>query len=76
MIHINTKNGEVNMTLTEFARWACLIEAYLFINNKAEELGVDTTNMIDHLPIKEYIQERYHAMLSDVRYEYDLGLLE
>lgn len=76
MIKINTKKGVVDMTLTEFARWACLVEAYLFIDKKADELGVNPINMLKPLAIERYIDERYHAMLSDVRYEYDLGILE
>jgi hypothetical protein len=75
MIRIETKKGDVEMTLTEFARWACLVEAYLFIENKAQELGINPINMIKPLAIEKYINERYHAMLSDVQYEYDLGIL-
>jgi hypothetical protein len=75
MIRIETKKGDVGMTLTEFARWACLVEAYLFIENKAQELGINPINMIKPLAIEKYINERYHAMLSDVQYEYDLGIL-
>jgi hypothetical protein len=75
MIRIETKKGDVGMTLTEFARWACLVEAYLFIENKAQELGINPINMIKPLAIEKYINERYHAMLSDVQYEHDLGIL-
>lgn len=76
MIKIETKKGNVEMTLTEFARWACLAEAFIFIEKKAEELNINPMNMIKPLAIEKYIDERYHAMLSDVRYEYDLGLLK
>jgi hypothetical protein len=64
------------MTLTEFARWACLAEAFIFIENKAEELNINPINMIKPLAFEKYINERYHAMLSDVQYEYDLGILK
>jgi hypothetical protein len=75
MIKIETKKGDVKMTLTEFARWACLVEAYLFIDDKATEFGIDPINMIKPLAIEKYISERYHAMLSDVQYEHDLGII-
>lgn len=73
MITIETKNGGVNMSLTEFARWACLIEAYDFINDKAKELGINPSSMIKPLAIERYIDERYHAMLHDIQIEYNLG---
>ena len=76
MIKIETKKGKVEMTLTEFARWACLAEAFIFIENKSEELNIDSINMIKPLAFEKYINERYHAMLSDVQYEYDLGILK
>lgn len=73
MIEINTKGGVVNMTLTEFARWACLMEAYHFIQQRAEELGVNAISMIKPLAIERYILDRYPAMLHDVRIEHQMG---
>lgn len=76
MIQVDTKKGGVNMTLTEFARWACLLEAYHFINLKADELGICPLNLIKPLAIEKYIDERYYAMLSDIQYEYNLGTFD
>lgn len=73
MITIDTKQGKIDMTLTEFARWACLIEAYYFINERAEELEINPIDMIKPLAIEKYIDERFHAMLYDVQMEYNLG---
>jgi hypothetical protein len=73
MIKIETKKGVSNMTLTEFARWACLVEAFHFIQQKAEELGVNPINMIKPLAIEAYIKERYNAMLWDTQIEHQLG---
>lgn len=61
------------MTLTEFARWACLVEAFHFIQQKAEELGVNSIDMIKPLAIEKYIEERFEAMLWDSRIEHQLG---
>ena len=73
MIKIETKKGVFNMTLTEFARWACLVEAFHFIQQKAEELEVNPINMIKPLAIEAYIKERYNAMLWDTQIEHQLG---
>jgi hypothetical protein len=73
MINIDTKKGVVCMTLTEFARWACLVEAFHFIQQKAEELEVNPINMIKPLAIEKYIEERFEAMLWDSRIEHQLG---
>ena len=73
MITIDTKKGKVEMTLTEFARWACLMEAYHFINERAEELEVNPIDMLKPLAIEKYIDERYHAMLYDVQLEHEMG---
>jgi hypothetical protein len=73
MITLDTKKGKVEMTLTEFTRWACLMEAYHFINERAEELEVNPIDMLKPLAIEKYIDERYHAMLYDVRLEHEMG---
>lgn len=75
MIVIDSKMGKVRMSLTEFARWACLIEAFTFINDKAVELGINPVCMVKPLAIDTYINERYHAMLHDVKVEYSMGNL-
>ena len=61
------------MTLTEFARWACLVEAFHFIQQRAEELEINAINMIKPLAIEKYIEERFEAMLWDSRIEHQLG---
>ena len=38
MIKIETKKGKVEMTLTEFARWACLAEAFMFLKGPTDML--------------------------------------
>jgi len=73
MINIDTKKGAVCMTLIEFARWACLVEAFHFIQQRAEELEVNPINMIKPLAIEKYIEERFEAMLWDSRIEHQLG---
>lgn len=73
MIKIDTKQGMVDMTLNEFARWACLIEAYDFIEKKSEELDINPINLIKPLAIERYISERFDAMRYDIEVEYNMG---
>lgn len=75
MITIKTKKEDVNMTITEFARWACLVEAFLFIQQKADELEIKVVDMIKPAAIEKYIDERFHAMVYDVNVEHQKGLL-
>jgi hypothetical protein len=75
MIEIITKNGTVEMSLEEFSRWMCLLEAFHFIEKKAVELSVNYMDMIKPLAIEKYIEERYHSMLHDVTIDYSLGAI-
>jgi len=69
-ITIHRKQGIVEqMSLTSFARWACLVEAFEFIDEKAEELGLDLKDVVKPLAIEHYINERFPAMLHDVTVE-------
>ena len=75
-ITIERKNGIVEeMSSVSFARWACLIEALGFIQEKAEELKLDVDNFLKPVAIEHYIEERYPAMLHDVDTEINLGIL-
>lgn len=73
MIKIKTKKGIIEMTCVEFAKWACLVEAFHFIQEKAVELNVNLDNFIKPLAIEKYIEERYPSMLHDVEIECKLG---
>jgi len=73
---IERTNGTVEqMSSVSFARWACLIEAFEFIQEKAEELKLDVDNFLKPVAIEHYIEERYPAMLHDVNTEIELGIL-
>ena len=78
-INITTKNGDDhNMSLESYARWLCLAEAFDYIEKGAERRkgrDHDIENNIKPIAIQKYIDERYHAMLHDVKveeYVYDL----
>lgn len=74
MIQIKTKKGMTHfMTIPEFSKWACLVEAFHFIEQRANEMNIDFTNLIKPNAIEKYIDERYHAMMHDVKIEYELG---
>lgn len=76
-VSIKTSNGTDHSMLTStYARWLCLVEAFDFINTNAEKFkSIKPT--IKTIAIQKYIDERYHAMLHDVKVEeglYDLEL--
>jgi hypothetical protein len=73
MIKIKTKKGMENMTLIEFSRWVCLIEAYDFILEKADEMGVDFLDFIKPIAIEKYIEERFPSVFHDISVEHELG---
>lgn len=76
MVDIQRQGGIVEqMTIEEFSRWMCLVEAFHFIEEKAKQLNVKTEDLIKPIAIDEYIKERYPSMLHDVQCEASLGLL-
>lgn len=84
MIEINKRDGSIEeMSIEEFTRWMCLVEAFDFIEQKAKELKVDWLDMIKPLAIETYIHGnvaqgvdgRYLSMLHDVKCEHELGLI-
>lgn len=76
-VEIERNDGSIEeMSATEFTRWACLIEAFDFIREKAEQLGVDNLELlIKPNAIEKYIEERWVSMLHDVETEMRLGIL-
>jgi hypothetical protein len=76
-VEIPRNDGSIEiMSATEFTRWACLIEAFDFIREKAEQLGVDNLDLlIKPNAIEKYIEERWVSMLHDVETEIKMGLI-
>lgn len=73
-VEIERNDGSVeSMSVSEFARWACLIEAFDVLNEKAAELKLDVGNLIKPNAIETYINERFPAMEHDVLCELKLG---
>lgn len=73
-VEIAKKDGTVElMSISEFSRWMCMVEAIYILEEKAKELKTDITNLIKPLAIDDYIKERYPAMLHDVACELKLG---
>lgn len=74
-VEIPRNDGSIEeMSATEFTRWACLIEAFDFIREKAEQLGVDNLELlIKPNAIEKYIEERWISMLHDVQVEIKMG---
>jgi len=76
MITIQKKNGNSEeMSIDEFSRWMCLVEAFFFIEEKAKELKMDIGDLLKPLAIDVYIKERYDSMRHDIGCEFQLGNL-
>ncbi len=57
------------MTLYEFARWNCLMEAVAIIGEKCESYSskvAKPVNWIKPIPIQKYIDERTLSMLFEI----------
>lgn len=75
-ITFKLKNGKTHeMTLSEMARWACLIEGIEEVSKQSAILGISSDNddWIQPLAFKKYIDERYHSMLHDLTVEQEMG---
>jgi hypothetical protein len=73
-VKIKHKNGSIeHMEIEEYSRWACLIEAMGFIEQRAREMNVSMENIVKPLALDEYIQRRFPAMVHDVSCELEIG---
>lgn len=75
MIRIDKLSGVEYMSLDEFARWACLVEAFDFIAQKAEDIGGKEFDIVKPTAFEAYINERFSAMRYDVGIEHAMGNL-
>jgi len=77
-ISVNTKSGKEQMHIDHYARWLCLIEAIDYIDKKCEDMGTDieSVDWVKPIAFQKYIDERFHSMKHDLKYEYTNGLLE
>jgi hypothetical protein len=75
-VTVNTKDSKVNMSIDQYSRWMCLIEAIDFIDKKCEEWGkdIEEVDWVKPVALQKYIDERFHSMKHDVTVEYDMGL--
>jgi len=77
-IKFNLKNNTVHeMSISEVARWACLLEGIEFISKRSGELGIEDDNLdwVKPLPLQKYIDERFEAMKHDLTVERMMGRL-
>jgi hypothetical protein len=73
MIKINRKNGVEFMSIDEFTRWMCLVEAFDFIERFMGENKLEVDNISSVSAIEKYINERFHAMRYDIEHEHAAG---
>lgn len=76
-ILLNKKDGsEEMMSMDEFSRWMCLVEAFHFIETKAADLKLENTDkLLKPLAIETYISERFPSMRHDVGVEHRMGTI-
>jgi hypothetical protein len=82
-VYIETLTNVFEMSVDEFSRWMCLVEAFDFIEKKAQDLGVDPDDLLKPLAIEEYIHGsipkkfdgRFESMRHDVKCELEMGFL-
>ncbi len=75
-ISFNLRNNTTHeMSVSELARWACLLEGIEFISKRSEELGIEDTNVdwIKPIALQKYIDERFEAMKHDLTVEKMMG---
>jgi hypothetical protein len=60
----NTTNE--TMSLYEFTRWNCLLEAVDIIDQKAKQINNNTSNWVKPIAIQKYIDERTPSMLHEI----------
>jgi len=68
-IQIKSSDKEHNLTLHEYSRWLCLIEALDHVTVKAKQLKQDmekTSDWIKPLSFQKYIDERFDTMIEEV----------
>ena len=76
-INVNTKTGTESMHIDQYARWLCLVEAIDYIDKKCEERGanMDDVDWVKPIALQKYIDERFHSMRQDLKFEYNNGML-
>lgn len=68
--------SEEIMSVDEFSRWMCLVEAFHFIEVKAEEMKLNNVErLLKPLAIEAYITERFPSMRHDVGVEHRMGII-
>lgn len=76
-IVLDKKDGsEEMMSMDEFSRWMCLVEAFHFIETKAADLKLDNAEkLLKPLAIEQYIVDRFPSMRHDVGVEHQMGTI-
>lgn len=83
-VKLNRRDGgEEVFSIDEFTRWMCLMEAFHFLETKAEELKLDLFSLLKPAAIEEYIHGdvnkkidgRFPSMRHDIAYELEHGML-
>lgn len=77
-INVNTNKGQEKMHIDHYARWLCLLEAIDYIDKKCEERGanMEDVDWVKPIALQKYIDERFHSVKQDLKFECANGMLE
>ena len=69
-ITIDCEDKKVKLSLDEYTRWLCLVEALDFISKKAQQFKVNLhdkdVDWVKPLAFQKYITERFDSMKDEV----------
>lgn len=67
-ITVETKTKNHQLTVDEYSRWICLLEALEHVNKKAAQMKVDLKDVdwVKPLSFQKYITERFDSMVDEV----------
>ena len=63
------KEQNLGLSVNEFVRWGCLLEAIELIENKATLLKIDinkSSEWIKPVDLKKYIRERFNSLKDEM----------
>lgn len=67
-ITVETKTKNHQLTVDEYSRWLCLLEALEHVNKKAAQMKLDLKDVdwVKPLSFQKYITERFDSMVDEV----------
>lgn len=70
-LDLDPSRPDTRMSLYEFSRWNCLLEAVDIIDQKAHEINDNSDSWVKPIAIQKYIDERTPSMLHELAIKHD-----